>query len=60
MDAIFNHNNKLIGKILMAYGEKHGLLVPEQYGSRKDCSAIKYAINKRLILLDIARQAKIL
>jgi hypothetical protein len=35
MDARFNHNNKLIGKKMMAYGEKHHLLAPEQYGSRK-------------------------
>lgn len=26
MDSRFNHNNKLIGKKMMEYGEKHGLL----------------------------------
>jgi hypothetical protein len=40
LDARFNHNNKLIGKKLMEYGEKHQLLAPEQYGSRKNKSAI--------------------
>jgi len=57
MDARFNHNNKLIGKKVMEYGENKGLLAPEQYGSRKEKSAIEHAINKRLTL-DIARQAK--
>ena len=58
LDARFNHNNKLIGKAIMNYGEKHGILAPEQYGSRKDRSAIEHAINKRLTI-DITRQAKI-
>jgi hypothetical protein len=31
MDARFNHNNKLIGKKMMEYGETHGLLAQEQY-----------------------------
>ena len=57
MDARFNHNNKLIGKKIMEYGERKGLLAPEQYGSRKEKSAIEHAINKRLTL-DITRQAK--
>ena len=57
MDARFNHNNKLIGKKLMEYGEKNGLLAEEQFGSRKKKSAIEHAINKRLTL-DIARQHK--
>jgi len=54
----FNHNNKLIGKAIMQYGEKKGILAPEQYGSMKDHSAIEHVINKRLTI-DIARQAKI-
>jgi len=58
LNARFNHNNKLIGKAIMKYGEKKGILAPEQYGSRKDRSAIEHTINKRLTI-DITRQAKI-
>ena len=57
MDARFNHNNKLIGKKLMQYGEKHSILAAEQFGSRKDKSAIEHAVNKRLTL-DLSRQTK--
>lgn len=57
MDARFNHNNKLIGKKLMEYGEKHGLLAKEQYGSRKAKSAIDHATNNRMAM-DIIRQSK--
>lgn len=57
LDARFNHNNKLIGKKMMEYGEQHGMLAPEQFGSRKNLSAIEHATNKRLVL-DILRQAK--
>lgn len=56
MDARFNHNNKLIGKKMMEYGEKHNLLAPEQYGSRKNKSAIDHATNKRFTM-DILRQS---
>lgn len=56
MDARFNHNNKLIGKKMMEYGERHRLLAPEQYGSRKNKSAIEHATNKRFTL-DIIRQS---
>ena len=57
MDSRFNHNNKLIGKKIMEYGEKHALLAQEQFGSRKAKSAIEHAVNKRLTL-DISRQTK--
>ena len=40
MDARFNHNNKLIGRKMMEYGEKHGLLAEEQYGSRQNMHSI--------------------
>ena len=56
-DARFNHNNKLIGKKMMEYAEENGLLAKEQFGSRKNKSAIEHAINKR-ITLDISRQHK--
>jgi len=55
MDCRFNHNNKIIGKKMMKFGEEHKLLAQEQYGSRKFKSAIDHALNKRLIL-DIIRQ----
>jgi Reverse transcriptase (RNA-dependent DNA polymerase). len=57
LDARFNHGNKLIGKKMMEYGEKHNLLAPEQYGSRKSKSAIDHATNKKFTL-DILRQSK--
>ena len=56
LDARFNHNNKLIGKKMMEYGEKHSLLAPEQYGSRKEKSSIDHSTNKR-ITMDIIRQS---
>jgi exonuclease III len=56
MDARFNHGNKLIGKKMMEYGERHNLLAPEQFGSRKAKSAIDHATNKRFTM-DILRQS---
>ena len=58
MDCRFNHNNKLVGKKMMEFGERHGILAKEQYGSRKNKSAIEHALNKRLVL-DIIRQKKL-
>lgn len=55
MDARFNHNNKLIGKKILEFGERHKKLADEQYGSRKGKSAIQHALNKRLVL-DYIRQ----
>ena len=57
MDVRFNHANKLVGKKIMEFGEHHGLLSNEQFGSRKAKSALEHATNKRIIL-DIARQNK--
>ena len=57
MEARFNHNNKIIGRKMMEYGEKKGFLAREQFGSRKEKSAIEHALNKRLTI-DIARQTK--
>jgi hypothetical protein len=50
LNARFNHRNKLIGKKMMEYGEKHNLLAPEQFGSRKSKSAIDHATNIRFTL----------
>ena len=57
MDAVFNHNNKLIGKQMMRNGENHNLIAIEQYGSRKHKSAIDHALNK-VLTLDISRQKR--
>jgi len=58
MDARFNHNNKLIGKKILEYGEQHRTLADEQYGSRKNKSSIQHAFNKRLILDHIRQYRK--
>jgi hypothetical protein len=43
---------------MMEYAEDNGILAKEQFGSRKNKSAIEHAINKRLTL-DFSRQQKI-
>ena len=44
----FNQNNCLLGREMMAAAEQHGTLAVEQYGSRKNLSAILHAVNKVL------------
>jgi hypothetical protein len=56
-EADFNHNNKRIGRCLMSHAEQHGWIAPEQYGSRKQLSAIDHCLNK-CISFDIIRQYK--
>jgi len=34
-EADFNHNNKWLGRATMKVAEKHNIIAPEQYGSRK-------------------------
>jgi len=58
MDARFNHNNKLIGKKMLEYGETKNKLAEEQYGSRKNKSSSQHATNKRLILDHIRQYRK--
>jgi len=41
---------------MMDYGERHALMAPEQYGSRKQKSSSDHATNKRLSM-DILRQS---
>jgi Reverse transcriptase (RNA-dependent DNA polymerase) len=53
----FNFNNKLFGRQLMYHAEQHGLIAPEQYGTRKNLSAIEHCVNKRLTF-DLIRQEK--
>ena len=50
MHALFNHNNKWVGREMMKFGEANNLLAREQYGGRKKKSANQHALNKRLIL----------
>jgi hypothetical protein len=56
-EADFNHNNKRLGRTLMRHAEEYNWLAPEQYGSRKQVSAIDHCLNKRLSF-DIIRQLK--
>ena len=58
MDARFNHNNKLIGKMMTEFGKANDLLTEEQDGSRKQKSAVQHAANKWLVL-DVLRQYRI-
>jgi hypothetical protein len=53
----FNQNNRLLGREVMAHAEKHGNLAVEQYGSRKNLSAILHAVNK-VLSFDLIRQYK--
>jgi Reverse transcriptase (RNA-dependent DNA polymerase) len=53
----FNFNNKLFGRQLMYHAEEHGLIAPEQYGSRKGLSAIEHCVNKQLTF-DLIRQER--
>ena len=57
MDAVFSHNNKHIGRIMMTNGERHFQLATKQYGSRKSKSAIEHALNK-VMTMDISRIKK--
>ena len=57
MHAIFNHNNKAVGRKMMQLGEKYDSLAIEQYGSRKHKSAVDHALNK-VLTLDISRQRR--
>lgn len=57
MAADFNHNNKLIGKHIMANGERAGAFAEEQYGSRKHLSAPLHALNK-VLALDVSKQMR--
>jgi hypothetical protein len=55
-EADFNHNNKFLGKAMMAHMQKHNFLAKEQYSvPGKKC--IDHALNRRL-LFDITRYSK--
>jgi hypothetical protein len=55
MEPDFNFINKIFGRRLMRNAEKYGTVAPEQFGSRKNKSAIIHAVNKQLTV-DILRQ----
>jgi hypothetical protein len=54
----FNQNNKLLGRTVMKYAEQYQGLAIEQFGSRKQMSAIDQSLNKTLTF-DLWRQFKI-
>ena len=54
-EADFNQNNKRYGRHLMYLAEKHNALAIEQFGSRKNRSAIDQSLNKSLTY-DLWRQ----
>jgi hypothetical protein len=56
-EADFNHNNKRLGRAMMAHAEERHWLAMEQYGSRKEVSAIDHCLNKR-VSFNIIRQFK--
>jgi len=47
-EADFNANNKWLGRAMMLNAEQYNLLAPEQYGSRKQKSAVAQCLNKLL------------
>ena len=57
-EADFNQNNKKIGREMMYYAEDLHLIAKEQYGSRKNLSAVDHSLNKTLTY-DLIRQRKI-
>ena len=57
MDPEFQINNKMLGKRTLAHAEKAREVATDQYGSRKNHTAISACLNKKL-LCDILRQHK--
>ena len=57
-EADFNFNNKILGRRVIQHAEDIQDIAPEQYGSRKNKSAIDQALHKR-ITYDIIRQTKL-
>jgi hypothetical protein len=54
-EADFNQNNKRLGREMLYTAEKIGAVAPEQYGSRKNMSAVDQSLNKA-ITFDLWRQ----
>jgi hypothetical protein len=55
MDAEYNMNNKTLGKRVLAHAEKAKAVSPDQYGCRKNHTAINACLNK-VLLMDGMRQ----
>ena len=58
LEADFNFNNKVLGKSTIDHAERNNLIAKEQYGSRKNKSAIEHAVHKALTY-DIIRQTRL-
>ena len=56
-ESDFNQNNKRFGRQLMYIAEKYNAMAMEQFGSRKNMSAIDQSLNKALTF-DIWRQGR--
>lgn len=56
-EADFNQNNKRLGREMLHRAEKHNAVAPEQYGSRKNMSAVDQSLNKALTF-DLWRQQR--
>jgi hypothetical protein len=57
MHAVFNMNNKKLGRDMMRSAESNNILAREQFGSRKHHQSIIAALNKRLTM-DLLRQRR--
>jgi hypothetical protein len=57
MHAVFNMNNKKMGRDMMRSAEECKILAREQFGSRKHHQSITTALNKQLTM-DILRQRR--
>jgi hypothetical protein len=57
MHAVFNMNNKKLGRDMMKSAEACNILAREQFGSRKHHQSITAALNKRLTM-DLLRQRR--
>ena len=57
MHAVFNMNNKKLGRDMMKSAESCNILAREQSGSRKNHQSITAALNKRLTM-DLLRQRR--
>jgi hypothetical protein len=55
-EADFNHNNKRLGRYMLRRAETHNAVAIEQYGSRKNLSAVDQSLNKALTF-DLWRQS---
>jgi hypothetical protein len=56
-DVVANHAYKHLGRCMMSLAEAHGIIAPEQAGSRKLFQASYVALNK-MLTYDISRQLR--